>query len=754
MTKDIRVPNIQINAYSRTLKDSGYDKQTLENVYRDMLVIREFETSLSESNLHGEYAGIPYKFSGPAHLAIGQEAVAVGKALATDEHDYIFGTHRSHGELIARGLRFQETQNSDKIDSAMFGKGAHVSAYIKSALTVDRKHDCILFTLYGAYAEIFGRKSGFQKGLSGSMHAFFTPFGIYPNNAIVGGSAPLALGASLYKLISNTDGIVVADLGDGAMACGSVYEAMNFASMKQFRDIWDTKRGLPLLFAVTDNVYARGGNTHTETSGMVTPARLGAGINPESMHSESVDGFDPLAVADAVKRKKALLLEGKGPALLNFTAYRFSGHSLGDNQNYRAKSEVEENKLKDPIVNFASSLISEGISSEEELSNLKKHVKDIVREAFSLAVAPETAPVNSDIKNADYLKDITESHLTFAEAEPRKKTSGHISTKNKSRKQITYRDAIAEAVEDALLSDPKLTAYGEDVRGYGSQSSVFNGLETVLPHKKLFNAPIAESAIIGSATGYAMCGGRALIELLYADFMFRGADELVNQLAKWRGLSGGEFDLAVTLRLPIGKGYGAQHSQDPVGMLSAVPGLKIIYPATPYDAKGLTATALSVNAPVVILESRELYNTNERFVKNGVPAGSYKIPFGESVTRKTGSDITVLTIGPALYSALSAQDLHPDISMEIIDARSLVPFDYQTVCNSVKKTGRLIVAGVCNKRSSVLSDIAVNVQNACFKYLKAPVATVGAPDTIIPNSIDYYDGELDILNKAKELLAY
>ncbi len=753
MTKDILVPNIPINAYSLSLKNSGYDKKTLECVYRDMLFIREFETAVAESHSRGEYAGVPFKFSGPAHLSLGQEAVAVGKALATDERDFIFGTHRSHGELIARGLRFQETQDDDKIDKVMFGKGAHVSEYVKVAFTGNKKHDCILFTLYGAFAEIFGRKSGFQKGLGGSMHAFFTPLGIYPNNAIVGGSAPLALGASLYKLISNTDGIVISDLGDGAMACGSVYEAMNFASMKQFRDIWDTKRGLPLLFAVTDNVYARGGNTHTETSGMGNPARLGAGINPEAMHAETVDGFNPLAVADAVSRKKALLLEGKGPALLNFTAYRFSGHSLGDNEKYRSAEEVAENKLKDPITTFGRALLNENISSEAELIKIREYVKDTVAKAFACAVSLETAPNNPDIDNARYLEAITESELTFKEEEPRK-TSEHISTAHKPREEITYRDAIAEAVEDALVSDPNLTAYGEDVRGYGSQSSVFNGLETILPHKKLFNAPIAESAIIGSATGYAMCGGRALIELLYADFMFRGADELVNQLAKWRGLSGGEFNLAVTLRLPVGKGYGAQHSQDPVGMLSAVPGLKIIYPATPYDAKGLVASALSVNAPVVVLESRELYDMPERFRKDGVPIECYKIPFGESALRKTGTDITVLTLGPALYSALSAQEAHPEISMEIIDARSIVPFDYQAVCDSVKKTGRLIVAGVCNKRSSILSDIAVNVQNACFRYLKAPVAVVGAPDTIIPNSVDYYDGALDILNKAKGLLTF
>lgn len=741
-------PEIPVNVYDRELRDCGYGKRDIERVYRDMLFIREFESAIEQSHNNGLYAGIAYKYSGPSHLAIGQEAVAVGQALALDTNDFAFGTHRSHGELIARGLRFGATATGESFKSVIEKDGKHTYDAVKGYFNGDVEHDVALFTLYGAFAEIFGKKSGFQHGLGGSMHAYFTPFGVYPNNAIVGGSAPLALGAALYKLTANKNGIAVANMGDGAVACGSVYEAMNFASMNQFRNIWDTKRGLPLLFIVTDNVYARGGNTHTETSGMGIPARLGAGINPESMHAEAVDGFDPFAVADAVLRKKKLLKDGRGPALLSVSAYRFTGHSLGDGEHYRSREEVEQNRKKDPIEVLGNRLCDSKISSSDELENIKKYVKDLVKQAFALAVDEGISHTNEDIRDTEYLSRITLAEIDSPAAidkEPLAKTA---------RLDVTYRDALAEVVKHALTNDNNLIAYGEDVRGYGSSASVFDGLESILPHKKLFNAPIAESSIIGSATGYAMCGGRALIELLYADFLTRGADELINQLAKWRGLSGGTLDLAVTLRLPVGKGYGAQHSQDPVSILAGVPGINIVYPATPYDAKGLLLSALNTNAPVVFIESRALYKKTERFRKNGVPETPYKIRLGVPDIKKTGTDITILTIGGALYSALTAQDERPEISMEIIDARSIVPFDYGKVFDSVKKTGRLIVAGECTARASVLNEFAMTVQKECFRYLKAPVAVVGAPDTIIPNSEDYYDFPRDIIDKANALLAY
>ncbi len=746
----LETTRVPVNAYSTPISECGYSQNTLLNVYRDMLLIREFETAIASSHDVGAYGGREYRYSGPAHLCIGQEAVAVGEALSLNSDDLIFGTHRSHGELLARGLRFAETASEKDLSRVLTDVGAYVSDGIKSHFTDDNRKNLVLFTLYGAFAEIFGRKTGFQHGLGGSMHAYYLPFGVYPNNAIVGGSAPLASGAALFKRVNAKNGVAVANLGDGAMACGAVYEAMNFASMKQFRTMWKESRGLPLIFAVTDNIYARGGNTHTETSGMGTPARLGLGINDEAMHSEVVNGSDPLAVADAFNRKKLAVSDGKGPALLVMSTYRFSGHSLGDNQNYRSRSEVEEHLKSDPIPLFRSALIRNGIASESDLDDIGSRVSAVTAEAFGLAADESVSPINIDIYDENYLKSIT-INTNFGEIfqeSPHK----YVATGNKPRAAVTYRDAIAEAVEDAFAMDKTLVAYGEDVRGYDAKDGIFTELDKVLPYERLFNAPISESSIIGSATGYAMCGGRVVTELLYADFLTRGADELINQLAKWKGLSGGETDLKVTLRLPVGKGYGAQHSQDPVSIISGVPGLIVIYPATPYDAKGLLCSALTANAPVAMPESRELYSSTEAFHPGGVPDYFYKLPIGVPDIKQSGTDITILTIGGALYKAVEASKALPDVSAEIIDARTVTPFDYDILNASVRKTGRLIVAGECTVRSSILNDFAANVSRACFDFLTSPVLVVGAPDTIIPNSANYYSLTTKIIDAIRESL--
>lgn len=335
---EITFKPIPVNQYQKSIEqeiaEKNFTKEDLVRIYRDMFIIREFETMLNLVKTTGGYNGVEYNNPGPAHLSMGQEAAAVGMAYNLDVDDFIFGSHRSHGEILAKGLRAIEILPEEELKSIMeqFWGGATLEVAKRGFKGGTTKDLGICFLVYGAIAEIFARVTGFNKGLGGSMHTFFTPFGIYPNNAIVGGSGSIAVGAALYKKVNRKRGIVVANLGDGALGRGPVMEGMTFASMDQFTKLWegDMKGGLPVLFSIMDNQYAMGGQTRGETEGYNFAARIAAGFNIDSMHAERVDGYNPLAVIDGFRRKKALLEQKMGPALLDIVTYRYSGHSPSD----------------------------------------------------------------------------------------------------------------------------------------------------------------------------------------------------------------------------------------------------------------------------------------------------------------------------------------------------------------------------------------------------------------------------------------
>ena len=298
------------------------------------------------------------------------------------------------------------------------------------------------------------------------------------------------------------------------------------------------------------------------------------------------------------------------------------------------------------------------------------------------------------------------------------------------------RDAIFESLLDKFYVDPTLISFGEDLRDWGSAYGAYKSLEKSVPYERLFNAPISESAIIGAAVGYAMLGGRAAPELMYCDFLGRAGDEVFNQLAKWQAMTAGQLKMPVVVRMGVGSKYGAQHSQEWTSLCAHVPGLKVVYPVTPYDAKGLLNAALSGSDPVIYFESQSLYGLGEQFHgETGVPEGYYEIPIGEPDVKRVGSDLTILTIGATLYRALEAAkrfEAEFGISVEVIDARSVVPFCYAKVIESVKKTGKIILASDACQRGSILNDFAENIVSLAFDYLDAPPVVLGARNWVTP----------------------
>ncbi len=757
----LELGSIPVNTYHRTIHQelSRYSSEDLIRIYRDMLIIREFETMLNLIKTTGEYRGIAYSHPGPAHLSIGQEAAAVGMAYKLNIEDYIFGSHRSHGEILAKGLSAIQKLEEIKLQRIMenFFDG-RILSIVEKGHKGDIKMLGMRFLIYGTLAEIFARETGFNKGLGGSMHAFFTPFGIYPNNAIVGGSGDIAVGAALFKKVNRKPGIVVANIGDASLGCGPVWEGMTFAAMDQYRELWegDMNGGLPILFNIMNNQYGMGGQTCGETMGYTVAARVGAALNRENMHAERVDGYNPLAVIDAYERKMKLLQEKKGPVLLDVLTYRFSGHSPSDSSSYRSKEEIEAWESVDSIISFGRSLLEGGVADQSVLDGINQETGELIEGALKLSIDDRVSPRMDLVANPGLIGDMIYSNrsvdameegvpdcLIPMEENPRlKQIAGKVRYAMDAEgkpisalKQYQFRDGIFEAVLDRFYKDPTLIAYGEENRDWGGAFAVYRGLTEAMPYHRLFNSPISEGAIVGTAIGYGMCGGRVIPEIMYCDFLGRSGDEVFNQLPKWQAMSGNLIKMPVVLRVSVGSKYGAQHSQDWSSLVAHIPGIKVVFPATPYDAKGLMNAALQGTDPVIYFESQRLYGVGEEFHKEGVPEGYYEIPLGEPDIKRSGEDLTILTIGATLYRAVEAADQLLErygFTTEIIDARSLVPFNYEPVLQSVRKTGRILLVSDASERGSYLKDMAQNITEMAFDYLDAPPVVVGSRNWIIP----------------------
>ena len=767
--KDCRSPGeiifkpIPLNQYQRSIQDEvgRLGRVELIQIQRDMEILRCFEMMLNEVKLRGNYHGIEYTHRGPAHLSIGQESAAVGQAYFLEVEDHIYGSHRSHSEILAKGLsaihKLDEQVLMVIMQSYFHGDVLRV---VEEGFAGGSVRDLATdFLVYGVLAEIFGRDYGFNRGLGGSMHAFFAPFGIMPNNAIVGASADLSVGAALFKKVNERPGIIICNIGDASLSCGPVWEALCFATMDQFKMLWTNNHrgGLPLIFNFMNNFYGMGGQPVGETMGIGILARVGAGVNPAQMHAERVDGFNPLAVIDAIERKKKILQEGEGPVLLDTVTYRFSGHSPSDASSYRDKSEIDAWQEVDPLVTFGRGLIEAQVLSEKELNQIRGGVAETVLRNFKKAADLTISPRSSHKQSACLIERVMFSNgrlesfdngrqpevLLSKEENPRMKQLVQRSRsafdehgiKLPKNKCIGIRDAIFEAILHRFYVDPTFIAYGEENRDWGGAFAVYRGLTEALPYHRLFNTPISEGAIVGSAVGYALEGGRVLVELMYCDFLGRAGDEVFNQLAKWQSMSGGVLRMPVVVRVSVGSKYGAQHSQDWTALCAHIPGLKVVFPATPYDAKGLMNSALLGTDPVIFFESQRIYDEPEQFVREGVPFDFYEVPFGEPDIKKAGCDLTILSIGATLYRALDAArtlEVQHGLSCEVIDARSIVPFNYGKIIESVKKTRKIVLVSDACERGSALQTMATKITQFAFDELDGPPVVVGARNWITP----------------------
>jgi 2-oxoisovalerate dehydrogenase E1 component len=750
--------DIPVNAYNESLEQqrAHYSDEDFLAIWRDMAAIREFETILNEIKIKRVYKGIQYEHLGPAHLSIGQEAAAVGMAFTLTPDDHIFGSHRSHGEILAKGFSAIRCLSDDALLGIMRSYlGGSILAPLEKSHTGSVQALAVKFLIFGAYSEIFARETGFNRGLGGSMHAFFAPFGIYPNNAIVGGSGSIAPGAALFKRVNRKPGIVVANIGDASFGCGPVWEGITFSSMDQYRNLWDPQLGggLPIIFNCMNNHYGMGGQPLGETMGVRFIARIGLGVNPDHMHAERVNGYDPLAVIDAFRRKKQIIAEGRGPVLLDTVTYRISGHSPSDASSYRSKEEIEKWQQADSLLAYRQRMIEGGVIPAGDLDDTRTAIEATVLEMFQLAADYEAAPriaIDSplagevmfsnrrlppaDNRQPEFLADLAQNSRV-QQIKTKIRTPLHDGKPVPRMKALNVRDAIFEAMLHGFATDPTMVAFGEENRDWGGAFAVYRGLTEALPYHRLFNSPISEAAVVGAAVGYGLEGGRAVAELMYADFMGRAGDEIFNQLSKWQAMSAGQLHMPVVLRISVGAKYGAQHSQDWSALVHHIPGLKVVYPVTPYDAKGMLNSALAGSDPVVFFESQKVYDFGEQFVETGVPEGYYEIPLSEPSIKRTGKDLTIITFGPALYTAVAAADQlaqRHGLSAELIDLRSACPLNHDPLVESVVKTGKVLLVSDAVERGGIMQSVAANITQLAFDSLDAPPVVLGSRNWITP----------------------
>jgi len=725
-------PNIPVFQYDGTLNDElkagNLTASQALKMLEWMMSIRAFEQMIVALRM-GAFEPIRnmgFQYRGPTHLSIGQEATSVGACCAIRHDDYITSTHRGHADAIAKGYAAMERRTAPELKKWI---GTETVSTLKGKnLREAAKQEHI----YRTVCELFGKEDGYCRGRGGGMHIADFSSGHLGANAIVGGSVGIATGASLSSRYFDEGKVVLCFAGDGAFSNGVVMESLNLACMAQFaNELADKPFGLPIIYLIVNNQYGMTGQQRGEVTGVDFLARRAAGFNLEAMHAEVVNGMDVLAVWDAVRRAAHMAREGKGPVLTELICYRYQGHSLSDPRlEYRQKEEENAWKQIDPLATFKKQLLDAKAATKKQLDELEiavqqRHEQAAVRAAKAADPKPEevTRYVFTDSFSAQVPKQFA-SPRTLQPTPRAERKNG----------QITFREALREAMVEEMERDGRVILFGEDVADYGGAFKVTKGLLEAFGRRRVFNTSISEAAIIGMGVGAAMTGLRPIVELMYSDFEFQAGDQLFNQAAKWHYMSGGRISVPMVIRTSTGagKGYGGQHSQALESHSTHTPGLVVVYPSTPYDAKGLLKSAIRDDNPVMFVESQQLYNE-----KAQVPEEEYLVPIGRAAVRREGADVTLVAWGLLAHLAGRAAEVlssQHEIQAEVVDPRTLVPLDLDTIVNSVRKTGRCVVASQACRTGSYTGEVASLVQEAAFDYLDAPVERVGSADAISPQS--------------------
>lgn len=665
-----------IERITALIEEQSLTKEQLVTYLRQMMEIRALENNIA--NLLSKAV-----LKGASHLYAGQEAVAVGAIAALEDHDLITSTHRGHGHAHAHG------------DTA--------------AKTPDEKQNHYNKMM----AEVLGKSDGYCKGKGGSMHIADVEHGNLGATGIVGGNIPVAVGAALAQKLKKTNSVVVCFFGDGASNTGNFHESLNMAS------IWD----LPVIFVVENNLYAM--SVPWEKASKVP--NVSERAKAYGIPGKTINGMNVLEVrkevAEAVERARS----GQGPTLIECNTYRYYGHSHSDPRAYRTREEEKEYREKDPIKRLSNDMSLIGFLTDQEFDDLDEAVEeklDIAMQFSEESPTPDPDQLETDV--------FAPSKTTVSDVEAERVLREKVKNDTTTR-EISYAQALTEAMREEMLRDEYVFIMGEDVGLYGGAYGATRGLLEEFGEDRVIDTPISEATIGGAAVGAAMAGMRPIAEIMYVDFTPLVMDQIANQGAKNRYMFGGKTTVPMVLRTEGGAGraIAAHHSQSLESLWTHFPGIYVVMPATPYDAKGLLKTAIRDDNPVMFIEHKMLYKE-----KGPVPEEDYSIPFGVADIKRPGKDLTIVTYSRMVLRSLEAADqlAQEGIDAEVIDLRTLKPLDIETIIKSVQKTGRLVGVTEAYENSSFINEVMMQVNEKAFDYLDAPMVRVAAVNVPVPRA--------------------
>lgn len=661
---------------SALVEEQSLRKEELISYLRQAMEIRAFENNIA--NLLSKAV-----LKGASHLYAGEEAVAVGGVGALRDDDIITSTHRGHGHAHAHGDKYAKTPAA---------KQEHYNKMM---------------------AEVLGKTGGYCKGKGGSMHIADVEHGNLGATGIVGGNVPVAVGAALAQKIMKTDRVVLCFFGDGASNTGNFHEALNMASL------WN----LPLVFLVENNMYAMSVPWAKASKLPDIAARACAYGIP----GEVVDGMDVLEVRGAVAKAAERARRGEGPTLIEAKTYRWYGHSHSDPRAYRTREEEAEWKKRDPITVMKSNLEVMHMLSEKEFETMEEAVDAKMDKAM------EYSNASSEPSPADVETDVFAPSKTTANDIENERLLRERVRSDANMREISYAQALIEAMREEMLKDPQVFIMGEDVGLYGGAYGATRGLWQEFGDWRVIDTPISEATIGGAAVGAAMAGMRPVAEIMYVDFTPLAMDQIANQGAKNRYMFGGKTSVPMVIRTEGGAGraIAAHHSQSLESLWTHFPGIYVVMPATPYDAKGLLKAAIRDDNPVMFIEHKMLYKEKGR-----VPEEEYIIPLGVADIKRPGKDITLVTYSRMVLRALEAADIlaKEGVDVEVIDLRTLKPLDIDTIIQSVKKTGRVVGLAEAYENTSFINEVMMQINELAFDWLDAPMVRVGALNVPVPRA--------------------